>query len=78
MTEPSYVPWLLREASGATWPWGIKDTRTGVNVLGDFLPEKTGAFCVDDPRGGRAVDTLGQETALDRPKLKTGDAVKTG
>lgn len=46
MTDTRYVPWLLRDTPGTTWPWGIKDTHTGINVLNDFLPEKTGAFCV--------------------------------
>jgi len=46
VTDTRYVPWLLRDTPGTTWPWGIKDTHTGINVLNDFLPERTGAFCV--------------------------------
>jgi hypothetical protein len=45
-TETRYVPWLLRDTPGATWPWGIKDLHSGVNVLSDFLPDPSGAFSV--------------------------------
>ena len=36
-----YAPWCLNEEAG--FPWGIQDTHTGVNVLGDFQEVKTGA-----------------------------------
>jgi hypothetical protein len=37
-----YVPWLLRSFEDGCSVWGIKDTYTGVNVLADFLPTRTG------------------------------------
>ncbi len=37
-----YVPWLLRSFDEGWGVWGIKDTHTGVNVLNDFLPTRTG------------------------------------
>ena len=39
-----YIPWQLRD--GPDPRWGIKDTHTGVNVLGAFLKIRTGAFLV--------------------------------
>lgn len=45
-TPNRYEPWLLSSSPRATGPWGIKDTQEGRNVLNDFLPMSTGAFCV--------------------------------
>lgn len=45
-TPNRYEPWLLSSSPGATGPWGIKDTQCGRNVLNDFLPMSTGAYCV--------------------------------
>jgi hypothetical protein len=46
-----YVPWLLRSCDQGWGVWGVKDTDTGVNVLADFLPTRTGQvmmLCVSE------------------------------
>lgn len=44
--EPRYVPWMLHKDPNEAGPWGILDTYTGNNVLGDFLPERNGCVFV--------------------------------
>jgi len=56
---PRYVPWLLNETRG--FPWGIKDTHTGVNVLGDFLPVASGAVMAWSEKAAAALVASGRK-----------------
>jgi len=59
MDQPRYEPWCLAEARG--WPWGIRDNRTGVNVLGHFLPEVTGAVFCNSKEEAEALIAQGRQ-----------------
>lgn len=57
MSIARYTPWRLHPTLDR---WGIRDSETGVNVLADFLPDRSGAVAVRSQGEAEALISAGR------------------